>query len=310
MSFTAEVKDELSRVEPSCPGCDKAELAALVRIEGTLTISSGKPRLEIATETGSVARTVIRLMHGVYNLKTELTVRRSVLHKTHNFLITAPAQLALSDALDDLGVLGAQGFGQGVPAHLVQNDCCAAAYLRGAFLANGYIADPRGDFHFEINVGSELLSDDIVSLMERLGVRARATRRHNTYSIYIKGADRIIAFLAQSGAHRGALEMENARVVKSVRNDTNRRVNAEIANHAKSADAAMQQIACIRDLVEKSGLDNVPRSLREIAVLRLRHPDASIRELGEYADPPLSKSAVAHRLRRIVALAEGRNQYS
>lgn len=310
MSFTAEVKDELARVEPTCSACDKAELSALVRIEGTLTISGGKPRLEIATETASVARTVIRLLHGVYDLKTELTVRRSVLHKTHNFLITVPAQIKLAGALEDLGVLSTSGFEQGVKHELVRNSCCAGAYLRGAFLAGGYIADPRGDFHFEMTVSSEELAQGMVELMTREGVPARAMKRHNTHSIYIKGADRIIAFLALTGAHRAALHMENARVVKSVRNDTNRRVNAEIANHAKSADAAMQQIAQIRALIERKGIESVPRSLQEVALLRLRHPDASIRELGELADPPLSKSAVAHRLRRINALAEGRNQYS
>lgn len=311
MSFTAEVKDELSRVEPSCPACDKAELAALARIEGTLTISGGnRPRLEIATETGSVARTVIRLVHGVYDLKTELTVRRSVLHKTHNYLITVPAQIGLADALDDMGVLGPTGFEPGVKRALVSRSCCAGAYLRGAFLAGGYIADPRGDFHFEVTVATEELADDIVALMKREGVEARSTKRHNLFSIYIKGADRITSFLALVGAHKSALDMEAARVLKSVRNDTNRRVNAEIANHAKSADAAMQQIEQIRTLVERDGLGAVPRSLQEVAVLRLQHPDASIRELGELANPPLTKSAVAHRLRRITALAQGRNQYS
>ena len=105
MSFTAEVKDELARVSVECTDCIKAELAALIRIEGTLTISSGKPRLEIVTETVAVARTVISLLHSpVYNLKTDLMIRRSVLHKTHNFLITVPAQPGLSAALHDLGI--------------------------------------------------------------------------------------------------------------------------------------------------------------------------------------------------------------
>ena len=310
MSFTAEVKEELSRVEPTCSTCDKATLSALIRIEGTLTISARAPRLEIATETGSVARTAIRLLHGTYDLKTELTVRRSVLHKTRNYLITVPAQRELAATLADLGVLGEQGLEAGVAGPLVRNSCCKGAYLRGAFLAGGYIADPKGDFHFEVGTSSEELAEGIVGLMGECDIAARYTRRHNTWTVYIKGADRIIAFLALVGAHKSALAMENARVVKSVRNDTNRRVNAELANHAKTADAAMQQIADIRRLVEAKGIDALPRSLQEVAVLRLRHPEASLRELGELADPPLSKSAIAHRLRRITALAEGRNPYA
>ena len=305
MSFTAEVKDELSRVEPTCSRCDKAELAALVRIQGTLNISGGgKSRLEIATETASVARAVIRLLHNVCSLKTELTVRRSVLHKTHNYLITIPAGHELSAALEDLGVLGSAGFEAGIKPELVERGCCAGAYLRGVFLSSGYIADPRGDFHFELTCSSARLADDIVNLLAANGIRARVLRRHNSYSVYMKGVDSIISFLAFVGAHRSALAMENARVFKSVRNDTNRRVNAEIANQVKTASAAMKQIERIRRLIDQRGIESLPPALREVAQLRLENPHASIKELGELADPPLSKSAVNHRLRRIEAMVE------
>lgn len=304
MSFTSEVKDELSRIEPACAQCDKAELSALIRIEGTLGISGGGPRLELATETASVARTAIRLLHGVYDLETELTVRRSVLHKTHNYLITVPAQAGLTDALHDLGILGNSGFTVGINPELVDRPCCAGAYLRGVFLSGGYIADPRGDFHFELAAPSEKLVSACLDLMQEHGIRARYIRRHNMYVIYIKGADQIISFLAFVGAHQSALAIESARVIKSVRNDTNRRVNAEIANQVKTSHAAMKQIDLIRKAVEKNGADAIPQSLREVALLRLRNPDASIKELGELADPPLSKNAVYHRLQRIARLAE------
>ncbi len=305
MSFTAEVKDELSRIEAECPNCDKAELAALVRIQGTLSLSAGrKTKLEVATETASVARTVIRLLHGVYGLKTELTVRRSVLHKSHNYLITVPAQQLMTAALYDLGVLGEKGFEPGIKSAFVESPHCAGAFLRGVFLSGGYIADPKGDFHFEMTTSSEDLAQEIVSMMRSHGIKARSTRRHNMHAIYIKGVDQIIAFLAFVGAHRSALAMENARVIKSVRNDTNRRVNAEIANQVKSANASMKQLEQIRKVVEQHGINDIPPALREIAVLRLKHPDASIKELGELANPPLSKSAVNHRLRRIRDMAK------
>lgn len=304
MSFTAEVKDELSRVEPTRGCCSKAELAALVRIEGTLSISGpDRYRLEVATETAPVARTVIKLLHGVYGLKTELTVRRSVLHKTNNYLITVPTQPKLGGALSELGIVGDHGFSLGIEPALVKRDCCAIAYLRGAFLGGGFVADPHGDFHFELTAESEQLAEDLVALMGRFDVEARVAKRRGTFAVYLKGAEPIITFLALVGAHRALLRTEDVRIVKSMRNDVNRLVNAEIANQQKTAEAAVGQIAAIERLRATRGLDSLPPALRELARLRLENPDVSLRELGELADPPLSKSAVYHRVRRIEELA-------
>jgi hypothetical protein len=305
VSFTAEVKDELSRVEPKRGCCSKAELAALVRIEGTLHISGpNRYRLEIATETAPVARTAIKLLHQVYGLKTELTVRRSVLHKTNNYLITVPTQPNLSPALAELGILGESGFALGVDPSLVKRDCCAIAYLRGAFLGGGFVADPHGDFHFELTAESGQLAEDLVALMGRFGIEARLAQRRGTYAVYLKGAEPIVTFLALVGAHRALLRTEDVRIVKSMRNDVNRLVNAEIANQAKTAEAAVGQIEAINLLADVRGLESLPPALRELAQLRLENPDVSLRELGELADPPLSKSAVYHRVRRIEELAE------
>ena len=305
MSFTAEVKDELSRIEPKRDCCLKAELAALVRIEGTLHISGpGRYRLEIATETAPVARAVIKLLHGVYGLKTELTVRRSVLHKTNNYLITVPSQPKLPAALAELGILGEDGFSLGISPELVKKDHCAIAYLRGAFLGGGFVADPHGDFHFELTAETEQLAEDLVGLMARFDIEARLAKRRGTFAVYLKGAEPIVTFLALVGAHRALLRTEDVRIVKSLRNDVNRLVNAEIANQQKATDAALSQIDAINALAASQGLDNLPPALRELAELRLANPEVSLRELGELADPPLTKSAVYHRVRRIEELAE------
>jgi len=304
VSFTAEVKDELSRVELRRGCCSKAQLAALVRIEGTLHITgSDRYRLEIATETAPVARNAIKLLHGVYELKTELTVRRSVLHKTNNYLITVPAQPKLAGALRELGILGDSGFSLGVDPALVKRDCCAIAYLRGAFLGGGFVADPHGDFHFELTAESEQLAEDLVALMARFDIEARLAQRRGVYAVYLKGAEPIVTFLALVGAHRALLRTEDVRIVKSMRNDVNRLVNAEIANQAKTAEAAVGQIQAIELLAATRGLESLPPALAELAALRVENPDVSLRELGELADPPLSKSAVYHRVRRIEELA-------
>ncbi|MDO8986938.1 MAG: DNA-binding protein WhiA [Coriobacteriia bacterium] len=305
MSFTAEVKDELSRVEAKRPCCRKAELAALVRIEGTLHITGNERfRLEIATETAPVARKVIKLLHGLYDLKTELTVRRSVLHKTNNYLITVPTQVALPQALSELGILDdSLGLTQGILGRVVKRDCCAISYLRGAFLGGGFVADPHGDFHFELTAESEQIAEDLAALMRRFEVPAKVTRRRGLYTVYLKGAEPIVTFLALVGAHSALLRTEDVRVVKSMRNDVNRLVNAETANLERTADAAIAQVEAIELLETRVGLDNLPPALRELARLRVENPDVSLRELGELADPPLTKSAVYHRVRRIEELA-------
>ncbi len=304
MSFTSEVKEELSRVEPVCSHCDRAVLAALVRIEGTLFFGGkDRYRLEIATDTSSVARLVIKNIHELYHLKTELTVRRSVLHKTPNYLINVVSQPHLSEALQDLGVLGEDGLELGIKPSLVNKQCCAAAYLRGAFLGSGFISNPRGDFHFEITVESRQLADDLVELMAAKGINARIQQRRNSFMVYLKSGEAINEFLAYSGAHQAALAMENERVVKSVRNDVNRMTNAEIANQMKAANASVDQLYAMRTVLEAYGMENLPPALQEIIRLRVAYPDATLKELGEHASPPLSKSAVYHRVRRIEQMA-------
>ena len=305
MSFTAEVKDELARVPPVCSHCDKATLAALVRIEGTLFFSGqGRYRVEVATDAPSVARLVIKLLHELYHLQTNLTVRRSVLHKTPNYLIEVPAQPRLAESLTDMGVLSPEGgLEMGVKPALVAKECCTAAYLRGAFLGSGFVSDPRGDFHFEVTVESEELAEDLVGLLELKGIKARVMQRRSSYMVYLKSGAAILEFLAFAGAHQSALAMENARVIKSVRNDVNRITNAEIANQAKAANASVDQIYAIRVVLEAHGMENLPPALQEFIKLRVTYPDATLKELGERANPPLSKSAVYHRVRRIEQMA-------
>lgn len=307
MSFTADVKEELSRVEPVCSHCERATLAALVHLEGSLRLTGqGRMSLEVDTDSPSVARLMVKLLHSIYGLRTELTVRRSVLHKTPNYLISVPMQPALSDSLHDMGVLSDAGLDAGIDPAVVSKRCCRAAYLRGAFLASGFIASPKGDFHFEITVQNEHLAQDLCKLMDEAGVHAKIMQRRSNYIVYMKSGSSISEFLALVGAHHCALAMENVRVIKSVRNDVNRRVNAELANQQKASDASVEQIMAIRRVVDKVGLENLPPALQEFIRLRVAHPDATLKELGQYADPPLSKSAVYHRVRRIEEL-DGRS---
>lgn len=306
MSFTSEVKEELAHVEPECSHCEKATLAALVRIEGTLFLSGPKRyRVEIATDSAAVGRLVIRLLHTLYDLKTELTARRSILHKTPNYLIEIPAQQNLAYALTDMGVISEDGgLVLGIAPELVSKQCCAAAYLRGAFLGSGFISNPKSDFHFEMIVENEKLANGIVELMAQKGISAKIMPRRSSYMIYLKSGNAILEFLAFTGAHHAALLLEEERVVKSVRNDVNRMINAELANQQKATNAAVSQLFMIRRVLEKHDIESLPPALREFIQLRVRYPEASLKELGDRANPPLSKSAVNHRMRRLEELAK------
>lgn len=305
MSFSAEVRDELARCEPTCEYCNLAVLAAVTRVCGTLSFTGpGHYCLTVATETGAVARTMIQLTHEILKLKTEFTVRRSVLHKVRNYLIALPDQPDLGKALVLLGILDRQGgFVPGTPAHIVQRPCCRLAYVRGALIAGGFVADPRGDFHLEIAVQGEEYARALADLIGELGVRARVNPRRGSFAVYVKSAEDIEHLLEQVGATRSVAEIRDARAVKSVKNDVNRRVNAELANQGRSAGAAQQQLELIWRL-ERAGLrEGLPEALEEFCRLREAGPDLSLRDLGQMADPPLSKSALYHRVLRLERIA-------
>lgn len=306
MSFTAEVKDELARVGGSCPECAVAELAALVRVCGALSFhGSGAYSIRVSTETGAVARTVIRLAHEVFDLDTSLTVRRSNLHRSRNYLIEIPEQKGLEQALIRMGVLVlGRGLSSGIAARVVARPCCRAAYLRGAFMAGGFIADPRGDFHLEIAVTGDEFADDLLELLDDEGITARVNRRRGSYAIYLKSFDDIAALLGVVGAERTARAVKNIRVMKSVKNDVNRRVNAELANQARSTGASADQLALIDRVEREVGFDALPPALMQFCAARREHPELSLRDLGAQMMPPLSKSALYHRVLRLEKLLE------
>ena len=305
-SFTAEVKDELSRVEGRCPTCERAQLSALLRVCGTLSFKgTGRYALRITTETGAVARTIIKLVHDIFDLNTSLTIRRSVLHKTRNYLIELAEQDGLEEALTELGILvPGQGLAAGIPRALLQKRCCREAFVRGAFMAGGFIADPRGDFHLELAVTGEDFANELAVLVGSLGVHARLNRRRGAYAIYLKSFDDIVTLLVAMGAARYAHTIEGVRAIKSVKNDVNRRVNAELANQNRAGDAADVQRTLIDDAERLVGLSALPRAVREFCELRRAHPELSLADLGQELTPPASKSAMYHRLLRLQSIVD------
>lgn len=305
MSFTAEVKDELSRKHGPAIA-EVAQLAALIRICGSLSFSgSGHYSIRVSTETGSVARIVLKYTHELLNLETTLTTRHSVLHKTRNYLIEIPNQAKLAEDLIQLGILvPGKGLASGIPEQLLKTDEAQRAFLRGAFMAGGFIADPRGDFHLEIAVTGEGLAQGILRLMKDQGVTARLNHRRGLFAIYLKSYEDIVRLLKAMGAPRSAHTVETIRKMKSVKNDVNRKVNAEIANSNRSSDAAVQQLILIGKAQRLIGVENLPPALREFCRLRRKYPELSLSALGEHCNPTASKSALFHRVLRLQNLVK------
>ena len=306
MSFTAEVRDELSRYEPVCEYCDLATLAALVRVSGTLSIAGqGAYSLTVATETGAVARTMITLTHKVLKLKTDFSARKSVLHKVRNYLIAMPDQPGLDKALVLLGIFDRKGnLVPGIPHHVVARPCCRLSYIRGALIAGGFVADPHGDFHLEVAVEGEEFAQALVELLAQVGVPVRVNRRKSSYAVYIKSADDIRRLLEMLGATSSVKDIDEARAIKSVKNLVNRRVNAELANQSRSTGAAQHQMELIAELERRGLRRGLPDALEAFCRLRETYPDLSLRDLGEMADPPISKSALYHRVLRLEKILE------
>ncbi len=306
MSFTGQVKDELARVEGTCPACAYAQLSAIVRVCGTLSFRGpGRYSIRVSTETGAVARTMIKLTHELFDLDTQLTFRHSNLHKTRNYLIEIPEQDKLEDALVQLGILvPGRGLVTGAPARLLERRCCRAAFVRGAFMAGGFVADPRGDFHLEVAVTGERYAQDIIQLMGYFGASARLNRRRGAYAIYLKSFDDVERLLQVMGAVRSARTIEGVRQVKSLKNDVNRRVNAEMANQTRSTNAAGTQLELIAQAERLLDLRRLPPAVREFCELRRAHPELSLGDLGALAKPPTKKSGMYHRLLRLKALVQ------
>lgn len=236
------------------------------------------------------------------------------MHNTRNYLIELLQSENLFKALIDLGIIEVPkkssakksvNISRGVKKEFIKKDCCSAAYLRGAFLGSGYVSEPSGDFHFEIVVSRKSQADDMKKILTKKDIKSGVCARRNSYVLYIKSGQGISDFLAYTGAHNCALKLENTRVSKQIANQINRQTNADIANSKRIVDAAYNQIIMIQKVAKHYGLENISPAVRDFMVLRVKYRDASLAQLGKLSDPPLTKSAINGRLRRLEKLANG-----
>ncbi|AOZ92721.1 DNA-binding protein WhiA [Paenibacillus crassostreae] len=304
MSFAAETKKELTRVEgQAC--CEKAELSALIRMNGSVQLSNKKVILDISTENAAIARRIYTLIKKFFQAHTELLVRKKMRLKKNNvYIVRIPAQV--QEILKELHIVS-EGFlfTQDIQSGLIRKKCCKRAYLRGAFMAGGSVNNPEGSsYHLEIYSMYEDHCKALVDLANEFNLNARFIERKKGFVLYIKEGEKIIEFLSLIGAHQSLFKFEDVRIMRDMRNSVNRIVNCETANLNKTISAAVRQIENIKLLQREVGLDNLPEKLREVAEVRLVHPDMNLKEVGEMLKGTVSKSGVNHRLRKIDEMAD------
>ncbi len=308
MSFSTQAKDELARIYPKEECCRLAELAAIVRMNGSLSITGQRHiDVHIRTENAAVARKIFRLTKQLFPLEVEILVqRRTKLKKRNIYDIKLASHPQMVECLERLGIFGDRMMiFSGIKPVLISRQCCRRSFLRGIFLGAGSVSNPEGHYHLEIIVNDLDYAHSLVDVINSFPMlQAKVSSRKKWHVIYLKESEQIIAFLSIIGAHQALLSFENTRIVKGVRNEVNRIVNCETANLNKTVNASLRQIENIKLLDELVGLDKLPRRLRDIAVLRRNNPDVSLKELGEMMEPPIGKSGVNHRMRKIEEYAD------
>lgn len=309
MSFSSEVKDELAKQMGKSRHCKIAELAAIFAFDGKIEKKDGKDILEITTENAALARKCFTLIKKTFNIGTDIEKRTgNGANRSHIYVISTHQEEEIDKILTTLKMkeimFNASKEEELVNGLLIQNACCKRAFVRGAFLSAGSMSDPGKSYHFEIVCATLKKAEQLQEIIHDFEIDAKIVVRKKNYVVYIKEGAQIVDLLNIMEAHVALMNLENVRILKEMRNSVNRKVNCETANINKTVNAAVKQIEDIRLIEERVGLTKLPDSLREMAQVRLEYPEAPLKELGTYLQPPVGKSGVNHRLRKLGELAE------
>ncbi|WP_051237876.1 DNA-binding protein WhiA [Lacticigenium naphthae] len=304
MSYAAEVKKELTQLEVH-PEHAKAELAALIRMNGSIHLLNQQFVLNVQTENAAIARRMYVLLKDNFQVESELLVRKKMKLKKNNVYIVR-LKHGTTKVLSQLGIMDGMLYHGRIPSEIRGNRQKMKSYLRGAFLAGGSVNSPETSrYHLEIYSSYEEHNEDVCSMLNAFNMNARMLERRSGYITYLKESEKIADFLALIGATGSMLKFEDVRIVRDMRNSVNRLVNCENANLNKTIDAATRQIENIHFIDKNLGLDSLPEKLKEIAILRVKYPDISLKELGELVPSgAISKSGINHRLRKLNQMTE------
>lgn len=310
MSFSTRVKEELSRHVGSGRHCKIAEIAAIINMCGKIRIDvNGKITIKVQTENAAVARKYFTIIKKTFNINVEVMIRRNnylkknrvyAMYITNNEIAEKVLKATKLIEINDSGI----NIFHRIHPLVVQSTCCKRAYIRGAFLASGSMSDPEKTYHLEfVNIHKEH-SKELMELINSFEMDSKIVERKKYYVVYLKEGTQIVDLLNIMEGHVALMELENLRILKEMRNNVNRIVNCETANLNKTVSASVRQIEDIEYIEEIIGLSSMPSALEDMARLRLMYRDATLKELGTMLDPPVGKSGVNHRLRKISEIAE------
>lgn len=309
MSFSSEVKEELAGQISGSRHCQLAELAAIICFLGKVEPDEKVGlRLGLQTENEAVIRKCFTLLEKTFNINIDVSGILLDEGKGHTYITLVKGKAEIDKILqavkmnDENGVRDA--VQNGINPLVMKSACCKRAFLRGAFLCIGSMSDPEKSYHLEFVCTHEESAKQLRQLIQGFDVEAKIVNRKKYYVVYLKEGAGIVDLLNVMEAHVALMNFENYRIVKEVRNSINRKVNCETANITKTVNASSKQIEDILLIRDHYGFQNLPDNLREAAEIRLEYPDATLKELGQNLNPPVGKSGMNHRLRKLSEIAD------
>lgn len=315
MSFSSEVKEELAGHLSPARHCQIAELAAMLRFCGKISRDqTGKILLHMRTENPFVIRKYFTMLNKTFNIETGMAENElEIAAKGHSYFHELSESKQVLKVLQAVKLVERDGalLSSDINANshivnsvIIKNTCCRRAFLRGAFLCVGSMSDPEKSYHMEFVCIHEQQAAELCEIIQGFQIEAKIVLRKKYYVVYLKEGSGIVDLLNVIGAPVSLMEFENYRILKEMRNSINRRVNCEAANITKTVNASSKQIDDILYVRDHYGFENLQDNLREMAEVRLEYPDATLKELGMYLNPPVGKSGVNHRLRKLSEIAD------
>ena len=306
MSFSSNVKDELCRFPLGKNCCMLSELTALYRTCGSLSFHGlGRVQVQYRTENAALARRIFRLLRARLNITPRLHyVQHARLGGQRTCVLTVgdedSQKLMLALNMTEQDEDGNVRYRRTTVRHPMTRQCCRRAYLRAAFLGSGTMSNPEKEYHFEVSATDQSLVRELSRLLDKSGLPVNTYQRKGSTVVYLKSAQQISDAMALMGASNSVFSFEDIRIRKQARGAANRAINCDEYNFQRMLDAADTQVEGIRRYVIVKGMRSRPPALQEIAQKRLDNADLSLVELGQQFEPPLSKSAVNHRMRRLM----------